>query len=433
MEQHKMSLWAAILMNINIMVGVGILFYPALMAKEAGYASFIAWPVVALIFVPVVLSIATIARIFPGAGSFYTYSKNIISPTAGFISGWTFFLGYTGVTALMTIVLRGIVFELLKNNFNFYMNPLLFNAIFITFISLLSLVNITMVGRIQSVGTLFKLLPLFLVLAIFAFHWNPSFSVAMPHVLNLPSIVPMAVFGYWGFECCCAVSHLIKGEKCNASVAILSAFFITVAIYSLFHFGLLHIMGASNLATYGVEDVVRFIRLPIPAIKFLLFLSIKIAMVLAFINAVFSIFTANSSTLRTMAKEGLFPFSKQLTLMNKNQRPWVAIFTQGVLTFIMAMLITDAKLLTSFTNIGIIVSYLFTLISLFIIQKKEGSGKIIITSLAFISLIIFTYFSWIGMGANHTERFISLSPLLVTFTLGMIMFFALTNRRRRTA
>ena len=42
MKQHKISLVTAILMNINIMVGSGILIGPAVMAGVAGNASFLA-------------------------------------------------------------------------------------------------------------------------------------------------------------------------------------------------------------------------------------------------------------------------------------------------------------------------------------------------------------------------------------------------------
>ena len=434
MEEHKISLWTAILMNINIMVGVGIFFGPPMMAKEAGFASFLGWPLIALIFAPVVLSIASISRIFPGAGSFYNYSKKIINPTAGFISGWTFFLGYTGVTALMTIVLRGIVFELLKSNFNFTMNSALFNAIFVVFVSFLSLVSIKTVARIQNIGTIFKLFPLIFVLGIFAFHWNPSFIIKASDLIKLPAVFPIAVFGFWGFECCCTISHLIKGKKSNASTAILTAFFITMVIYTLFHVGLLHIMGSNNLVVHGSEDVARFLTLPIPALKALLFLSIKIVMVLAFVNSVFSIFTANSATLQTMASEGLFPFSNYLTKVNKYQRPWVAIFTQGALTFIISVLITNQKHLVSLTNLGIIVSYFFTHCALLSIQRREKYFKqMIITVTAFVSLLMFTYFSWVKMGATNTERLVSLSPLIITFIIGMVMFKIQTSTQNRTA
>ena len=57
MKHHKISLVTAILMNINIMVGSGILIGPAVMAGIAGNASFLAWLLVALIFLPIVLSL----------------------------------------------------------------------------------------------------------------------------------------------------------------------------------------------------------------------------------------------------------------------------------------------------------------------------------------------------------------------------------------
>ena len=70
-EPKKISFMAAVLMNINIIVGAGIYMWPGPMTKQAGGMSFLGWPLAGLLLLPIVLTIAQAARIFPGEGGFY--------------------------------------------------------------------------------------------------------------------------------------------------------------------------------------------------------------------------------------------------------------------------------------------------------------------------------------------------------------------------
>lgn len=416
-HQHKISIWTAILMNINIMIGVGIFVGPPLMAQKAGFASFLGWPAVALVFLPIVLSIATMARLFPGAGSFYAYSKNIIGPVAGFISGWSFYLAYTGVAAIMAICLRDIALSYLT------VSPIIFNFLFITFVTLLSFASIKVVGRIQNAGTFFKLFPLLFVLAIFLAYWNPNFRITLPALLKVPAIVPIAIFGYWGFESCCSISHLIKGDKANASRAILAAFFITMIIYMLFHLGLLHIMG-NNLATQDTKDFVGFLGLTSPYFKSLLSMVISMSLIFAFANAIFSIFTMTSSTLHAMASKKVLPFSNFLTKINRQERPWVALTLQGVLVFLITVATNNKYVLISLINLGILIAFLLTLIALLKLQISQGRSKrIVVTLFAFASWIVFTYFSWFAMGDTNLMRLAGTATLVGAMLVGLCMYY----------
>jgi len=416
-HQHKISLWTAILMNINIMVGVGIFFGPPLMAKEANFASFLGWPIVALIFLPIVLSIATMARMFPGAGSFYNYCKNIINPTAGFLSGWAFYLGYTGVAALQTIVLREMLMK------HFPMNGFLFSVIFIALISLFSLLSIKTIGKIQNTGTLFKMLPLLFVLAIFLGYWNPNFRITMPSIMKLPGVVPMAVFGFWGFECCCAISHLIKGDKRNASRAILIAFFATATIYTFFHIGLLHIMGPNNLIAHGAENFVQFLGINSAQIKSIFSIFISFTMSLAFVNAIFSIFTATTSTLQALAGEKILPYSNIIEKQSSRERPWVAIIIQGLVTLAILAATSSKFLLLSIVNLGILTAFILTLSALLIFQKRNKVFKTMpITIISFFSWALFVYFSWLKIGPTNLSRALATLPLVAAMAAGFAMF-----------
>ena len=68
--EHKLSLRAAILLNMNIMIGSGIFISPSQIAAVAGNASFLAWPIVALLLLPLVLCTVQLSKMFPGCGGF---------------------------------------------------------------------------------------------------------------------------------------------------------------------------------------------------------------------------------------------------------------------------------------------------------------------------------------------------------------------------
>ena len=417
-QTHKISLWSAVLMNINIMVGIGIYILPTMMAQKAGYASFLGWPALAIVVLPIVLSIAALARMFPGAGSFYSYAKNIIGPKAGFFSGWSYYLGYTGVASFMAICLRDdVALHYIP------INPILFNLLFVIFISLVSLLSIKTIGRIQSAGTIFKILPMVFVLAVFWGYWNPGFHLSLPDLANVPSLIPAAIFGYWGFESCTTISHLIKGDERNASRAMLIAFFAIVVLYSMFHLGVLHIMGASGLAAAGSpREFVYFLGLS-PYLQAFITSSISIIIALVFINAVLGIFTATTSMLHTMANEGILPYTQQLTKQNRNQRPWMAIIIQGVLIFVITCSTNNKQILVSIINIGILLAFLLALVALYTLQKRAGqTKKIWLTVIAFVSWAFCSYYSWLDIGPTNLIRITISLPLIAAFVIGFAMY-----------
>jgi amino acid transporter len=429
-ERNKISIWTAILVNINIMVGAGIFAYSQITTQKAGYASFLGWPIVALIFLPVVLSIATISRMFPGQGSFYAYAKNLISPTVGFASGWLFFSAYVSTSSILTLCFRKTILDIITNNLGISVPLILFNIIFITLVTLLSFLSINIFAKVQNMGTILKIIPLLFIIAIFLFYLNPNFKITSGDLSQVGSVLPLALFGYWGFECCCAISHLIKGRKSNASTAILVAFGITAFVYTAFHFGLLNIMGQENLAKYGAIGVVNFLVMP-ATVKAIVAFLFSFAIATVFLFSVFGMFTVNSATLHALADENLLPFSKQLKKTNRFERPWVAILAQGILTFCIISVTDNIPLLNANTNFGILSIFFITLFALMMLQIKNKSyAQMIVTILAFISCSLFTYYSWIGAGQDSISRFIGISPILLAFVFGMGSYFYIKNKNK---
>ena len=117
-KENKISLFAAILITVNTMLGSGIFINPAPLAKIAGSFGFLGYFVSMIILIPIVLSIAELAKLHPTSGGLYVYSEKYINPLAGFISGWGYFLGKATAAALIS----KIVAVFLKNRIIFLQN-----------------------------------------------------------------------------------------------------------------------------------------------------------------------------------------------------------------------------------------------------------------------------------------------------------------------
>ena len=156
----------------------------------------------------------------------------------------------------------------------------------------------------------------------------------------------MAIFGFFGFEYCCSISHLVEDSEKNAPRAILIGFFATALIYTLFHFGLLNLMGAKDLNIFTASRYSEFITLPIPYLKTLLNFIIPLASAITLFAAANGLMNANAVMLHSMGEERLFHFSDLLTKMTSWYRPWFTILLQGVLVFLLITFLPSIKIIS---------------------------------------------------------------------------------------
>ncbi len=414
MQEAKVSVFTATLLNINLMVGAGIYITPKLMAQKAGSISYLGWVGSALILLPIVLCIVEMAKYFPGEGSFYNYTKKGLGKTIGFLSGWIYFLGYVAIQAMQMLSMREILIQSLGLNW-INSHYLIFNTLFFAGICSISLLSLGLVGKIQNILTFLKLLPVLFVIGIILIY---SFPADIPSVnssfFNLHYTIPLAVFGYWGFEGAASISHRIKGNPKNASRSILIAFFITMLIFTVFNFGVLRIMGAKNLALLGAPSFVSF--LPFQVTWLIKIIPIIIA--IAITNSIYAELTSFSFLLQAMANEKLLFFSSVISKVNKNNQPIVAIFLQAGLGYLFVTLINNINILLAISNLGLLVTFVLTLISLFIIQKRQrNSLGLLKTILGFISCGVLGYYSY-----NEIDKAIYILAFVAVIIIGLVLY-----------
>lgn len=424
-QSQKMSLTGAILMNVNLMVGASAFIGPGMMAQYADSASFYGWIFAAALFFPVVWCISKITAHFPGKGSFYSYPSNTISQTAGFMSGWVYFLGYVSIgamqlTSLNELILRKFEFPFLQHY------PFFFNMLIVGILMTMALLSINVIDRIQSSATIFKITPLIIGVVSLLYYFSPAKTPAIwqtaPQLL-IPTI-PVAIFGFWGFEGVCSISHLIENSKENAGRAILYGFLTAVSIYCLFHLSMLSIMGPKALKTFGAESFVSYMGLGSPLATHALNVLIVSAIIAAHINAVFGGMVANSSMFCAMAEDKLvFLSSLFSTRMPKTDRPLGALALHCLGIMFCITVFSGKEVLTAMSNLGVLIAFFMAIASLIVVQQKRNELiGLVVSALGLGSCSVLAYCSWQIMGISTAARATAAAPLIIIMLLGYIMF-----------
>lgn len=399
MTTKKVSLPTAVLMIINIMVGSGILIGPGAMAAISGNASFLGWLIAAIFFLPIVLCIIELSRLFPGCGGFYTYTKQGLGQSAGILSGIVYVVGYTLAATVEIVALRGVMLNA-GLDYGIISHPVLFNVVAVSLCMAFNLLTITTFGRIINSMTISKLLPLLILIGLIPFVFHVPFTITATELSMVPlSVFPMAIFGYFGFEYCCGMSHLIENGEKNAPRAILIGFLGTGLLYALFHFGLLNLMGAENLATVGAPSFAQFITLPVPYLRELLEFLIPAASIITLFAAANGMLNVNALMMQAMAQESGVAAVAWLTPLSTWGRPWVAIILQGLIIFSLATLVPNVNMMAGITNIGILSAFILPLLSLLVLQLKAKASvrALVLTGIGILMTLGLTLYSFYGL------------------------------------
>lgn len=415
-KQGKISFFAAVLLSINIMVGAGILYAVGPMTASAGSTSFFGWPLIGLLVFPIIWCVAQASQLFPGGGGFYHYCKTGINQTAGFIAHWAYILGYLGVAASLMTLLRNALIPMMGIDL-IREYPVILNLALVSFYTLINLVSLEKVNRIQSAGTLLKLSPIVLVILLLSFYMNGSIGFNFSELGNIGMTVSTVIFAYTGFEACCSIGSLLRGGPERVGSVILTGFFLTLVIYFLFHVSLIFIMGPENLATYGAIAFPQYLGLS-ETMTNVAQLAISAIILLIWANSILGLSMANINNMHELTQLKLIPGDTLFSRLNRSLRPKYTVFLHGALLFVIISSITDVDVLFSLSNLGIITAFLLTLVAVFRFNwMKKNFVQVAVTGVAFVSCATLIYYNLIKI-----PHFVYALPLILGMVVGIALF-----------
>lgn len=420
-NENRLSLIAAIFININIMIGAGLFINTTNLAQMVGAAGSVSYALLALLLYPLIASIASLVAIYP-SGGFYAYSKDM-HPAIGFLSAWSYFVGkLASATILMhaSILLLQQIIPLL-NTTNIYLLDLIILSIFLS----LNLLNLQTGSSIQSFFLGMKLIPILFVIGTGLFFFSPAHyqpaQFIWPHFIET---LPFVLFAALGFEATTSLSGKIKDAHINAPRAILISYAIVVLINIAYQFFFYGSVGEQLQYAHGFLQAFPLLLSKLFTIdgqfKALLQTIFNIAIASSALGGAYGILFSNSWNLHTLAKYNLITNSSLFLKENRYNIPYWCIAAEGIICLIYLITTGGTQIhLQQIAAFGCTIAYTLSIISLFK-QNQIAQRSLLLPSLGIINCLIFL------LSCIHsftTRGYYSLNIFGCLLIIGLGMFY----------
>lgn len=412
MSHHQISPWRAILLSVNVMVGGGVFVNLPTLAKLAGPWGFLGYFFGALILLPVIISLATLASLHAVAGGLFVYGKEYLHPIAGFISSWAYFLGKCVTVAIFA---NAFVLPFYASHLGMQVVPqLLWTAGLLLLLIALNNLGVHLGGRIQWLFAAIKLLPVFAVIVsgIIRGGWSSGSLWSSYGAPAVAPLIPVALFALSGFEIICTLGHQIQDPRKNALRIVLGSSLFVMVLYVLFQ------ISAFILAGAGLQEVnclaVLGSSLPVP-FKAMGFLLDDVVYAVLF-SAVFNVLINNAWNLYAIARERFFLGSSFITRCSSIGVPWVAQLIAATLSVIILAITTDFIALQNMSVLGTVMAYFISTLAALVAFSRNKVLSWIIPLIGLGSC-----FYVLGLCLQRLVASGLSTPFMVLFLLGLAM------------
>ena len=161
----QIGVWGMSANMINIMVGAGIYVLPATVGAKLGPAGILAYIFCSILIATSMLCFAEVGSKISAPGGAYAYIETSFGKYAGFLTSVLFVLACVTSDAAIANALTDIITSLIP-----FLKGQMFRIIFMTFLfaglAYLNIWSVKKSVRIVEIITLFKLIPLLLILFI---------------------------------------------------------------------------------------------------------------------------------------------------------------------------------------------------------------------------------------------------------------------------
>jgi APA family basic amino acid/polyamine antiporter len=403
------------------MIGSGVFIVSALMSRQLGSSGYLmlAWVISALITLIAALSYGELAGMMPKAGGQYVYLKEAYNPLVGFLFGWTSFM----VNQTGTIAALGVAFAKFASVFipAFSTANILLDMGFlkisaaqvlaISIIIIITLINMRgiEIGKlIQGIFTSTKILALaVLVIAGIIvsmnghfisdnFHnmWNassteisksgvitqtPLFGFSIVTALGVAMVGSLFSSDAWNNIT--FISSEVKNPGRNIPLSLLFGTLIVSVLYilaNLAYLAILPLYGSPSGAdvihqgiAFAKDDRVGTAAVSVMLGNGAAYIMAALIMVSTF-GCNNGIILSGARLYYAMAKDGLF--FKQGMQLNKNGVPAKSLIFQCIWACILCLMGSYSRLL-DYIIIASLLFYIFTIIGIFILRKKQPNAE----------------------------------------------------------
>lgn len=423
-QSKKLSLFSAILININIMLGSGIFINTSVLTRQAGSLGALAYPIVGLLLLPLIMAIAQLLRLHGQSGTFYDFGRSV-TPFFGFISSWSYFTAKLCSAALGIHVCLSFLQKIIPT---LQAIPLLtFDALVIVLFTLLNLLNLKFGRSIQYSFIIIKLIPvLFVIITGLYVFQGASFNSDTMLWSGIPLSIPLVLFAFSGFEASCSLSTQIQDHQKNGPRAIFISFAIILALVFLYQLLFYGALGMSlGTLTGGYLDIFpaylsRFALTP--ELSHTLQTIFHIAIATSSLGSAYGIMYSNSWNLHTLGYHNHTFAKNTITKLNEHGMPLACVFIEGALMLAYILISQGNQIpLQQVSALGGTIAYTLSAAALFVIyyRREKKISALAVLSLASCALLM-SSFVWAVTTHGPTLLLMLFFALLI---FGSFMFY----------
>ncbi|MBO3275526.1 amino acid permease [Pseudomonas schmalbachii] len=337
-KKGSMGFWSCTALVVGNMVGSGVFLLPSSLAAFGGL-SLLGWLVSTTGAVLLAFTFARLARLNPGAGGPYAYTRDGFGAFAGYLCAWTYWkaawIGNAAIAVTLVGYLRVFIPALA--------DPMLMVATAIGAIWFCTFVNLRGIAAfavMQNFLTVLKLVPLLLVGILGWFHFNPEY-LRIPAPAELPgmgyaqAIATTAALTLWSFiglESATVPADDVRDPKRTIPRATLFGTLAAAAVYILSITAVQGLMAPEVLArsTSPFADAARIL------LGDWGYYFVAAGAVIACLGALNGWVLLQGQIPVAPARDGLFPES--LGKLNKNGAPANGLWSSGLLVTALVMI-----------------------------------------------------------------------------------------------
>jgi amino acid transporter len=428
-ETAKLSLFAAIIINVNIIIGSGIFINTAELARRAGLLGGLTYGIVGILLFPLILSFVKLLELYP-SGGFYAFCSTSLHPIIGFINTWCYFFSKLSSATLVIhifVLLMQKTFPALA-----IFNPLMCDIAVLSILLGLNMLNVKTGSRIQGWLMILKLFPIFFVIVSGLFFLQGSNLTPVHQIWEgIPSAIPLVLHAMLGFEIACAISRNIENPEINAPRSVLISYGIVIVLYVLYQTLFYGVLGTDLSAQADYRGA-----FPLLISKFaisdyfrnILGHLIHLAIATSALSAGFGLIYANMWNLYSLAELKHIVAPKRIMQLNRFNIPFICVLAQGAIMLTYMFIIRGEQ--TTFQQLsafGATITYILSLAGLLATLLKN-KRSIWLTILGLINCLILVAASLYTMWktANPIPLFIFLGIVIG----GILMYLLASNTNK---
>lgn len=394
---------------------------------QAGWGGFaIAAVLMAVMYLALVLSLAEMSSAIPAAGGGYSFARQAMGPTGGYLTGLAILIEYVLAPAAIVIFIGSAVNALLGVD-----GPLVYAIFYAVFIG----IHLAGVGEALKVMMVISGLAVLAILAtgvalVGDFDVNNLFDIAVTTNVGATEFMPMGWYGIWAalpfaMWLFLAVEGVpLAAEEAKDPAKDVPKGIVGAMIFLLFTALLVvvFVAGAAGSNAMG-ESAVPLVDALNATGNETLAVAVNALGLAGLVASFFSIIYGYSRLVFALSRAGYLP--KSLSLTSKRKVPARALIVPGVLGFL-ASLSGEGDLMLSMAVVGATVSYALMALSHILLRIKQPDlprpyktpGGVVTSSVALVlSLVALT-----GVYAYDTRAFFYTLGLFVIGTLYYALF-----------